>query len=167
MFICLCLVQGILDVGLTEEDKVELVRTHTFMRKHATGEAKIELHVLQVERGLSWQGAQDKWEELVGADEGFYLSHQARNGKKTAILAIALDQAKTASASASGGSSKSGGGKRVKMYVIYRPNTGQQVKQESLADLRKKYRKVCKDEAEPHWNQQFNSSAQRCSHAYW
>jgi hypothetical protein len=29
--------QGILDVGLTAEDHVELVRTHTFLRKHATG----------------------------------------------------------------------------------------------------------------------------------
>ncbi len=40
--------QGILDVGLTDEDHVDLVKTHTFMRKHATGSAKIELHVLQV-----------------------------------------------------------------------------------------------------------------------
>ena len=44
--------QGILDVGLTAEDKVELVKTHTFMRKHATGKCKIELHVLHVERGM-------------------------------------------------------------------------------------------------------------------
>ena len=43
--------QGILDVGLTAEDKVELVKTHTFLRKHATGKCKIELHVLHVERG--------------------------------------------------------------------------------------------------------------------
>ena len=43
--------QGILDVGLTSEDRVELARTHTFHRKHATGKAKIELHVLHVERG--------------------------------------------------------------------------------------------------------------------
>ena len=41
--------QGILDVGMTKEDKVELVKTHSFTRKHATGKAKIELHVLQVQ----------------------------------------------------------------------------------------------------------------------
>ena len=40
--------QGILDVGMTKEDRVELVKTHCFTRKHATGKAKIELHVLQV-----------------------------------------------------------------------------------------------------------------------
>ena len=45
------LLQGILDVGMTQEDHVELIKTHTFMRKHATGTAKIELHILHVERG--------------------------------------------------------------------------------------------------------------------
>ena len=45
------LLQGILDVGMTQEDHVELIKTHTFVRKHATGTAKIELHVLHVERG--------------------------------------------------------------------------------------------------------------------
>ena len=33
---------------MTKEDRVELVKTHCFTRKHATGKAKIELHVLQV-----------------------------------------------------------------------------------------------------------------------
>ena len=45
--------QGILDVGMTKEDKVELVKTHSFTRKHATGKAKIELHVLQVQKLLT------------------------------------------------------------------------------------------------------------------
>merc|ERR1719225_1486734 len=61
--------QGILDVGLTAEDHVELVRTHTFLRKHATGKAKIELHVLHVNRGMDWKAAQEKWAELTGIDE--------------------------------------------------------------------------------------------------
>ena len=33
---------------MTKEDRVELVKTHCFTRKHATGKAKIELLVLQV-----------------------------------------------------------------------------------------------------------------------
>ena len=52
--------QGILDVGMTQEDHVELVKTHTFLRKHATGKAKIELHVLQVERG-NWTHLRASW----------------------------------------------------------------------------------------------------------
>ena len=38
-----------------------------------------DLTTLQVERGLSWDAAVTKWEELVGTDEGFYLSHQVIN----------------------------------------------------------------------------------------
>ena len=61
---------------MTAEDHVELVKTHMFMRKHATGKAKIELHVLHVERGMSWEAAHDKWSELTGKEEGFWVSHQ-------------------------------------------------------------------------------------------
>merc|ERR1712079_313519 len=75
--------QGILDVGMTQEDHVELVRNHT------TGKAKIELHVLQVERGMSWEQAKEKEKDCASTEnEGFWLSPQVRNGKKTAILAI-------------------------------------------------------------------------------
>eukprot|EP00094_Tigriopus_californicus_P001238 TCALIF_01199-PA protein Name:"Similar to sno Protein strawberry notch (Drosophila melanogaster)" AED:0.08 eAED:0.09 QI:0/0/0/0.88/1/1/9/0/1282 len=149
--------QGILDVGVSEEDHVELVRTHSFKQKHATGTAKIELHVLHVERGMSWDAVKEKWEELVGVDEGFYVSHQVRNGKKTAILAVQVEDEKRTST----------GGKREKKFLIYRPNTGQQVKQETLTELKKKYKKVGKDEAESHWKAQYQSSVKTCSHAYW
>lgn len=150
--------QGILDVGLTDEDNVELVKTHTILRKHATGTAKIEVHVLTVERGLSWNDAEEKWADVIGSDEGFYLSNQVRNGKKTAILAIQLSR--------DGNSSKKGS-KKDKMFVVYRPNTGQQVKHESLAELKKKYKKVTKEDAEFSWKQQYDSSVRLCSHAYW
>ena len=86
--------QGILDVGMTKEDRVELVKTHCFTRKHATGKAKIELHVLQVhaslilyckaklllgqvERGMSWGAAEQKKDEAAqDENEGYWLSMQ-------------------------------------------------------------------------------------------
>ena len=144
--------QGILDVGMTQEDHVELVKTHTFLRKHATGKAKIELHVLQVERGMSWEGALEKEKDVGDENEGFWLSHQVRNGKKTAILAL-MDE----------GSRHQKKGKEKKdsskLFYVYRPNTGQQVKQETLAELKKKYKKVTADECKEHWNKQYESSA--------
>merc|ERR1719474_1753417 len=144
--------QGILDVGMTQEDHVELVKTHTFMRKHATGTCKIELHVLQVERGMSWEGALEKEKDVGDENEGFWLSHQVRNGKKTAILAL-MDE----------GSRHQKKGKEKKdsskLFYVYRPNTGQQVKQETLAELKKKYKKVTADECKEHWNKQYESSA--------
>ena len=103
---------------------VELVKTHTFIRRHATGKCKIELHVLTVERGLSWEAAKDKWQELIGnpSEEGFYLSHQVRNGKSTAILAAATEKSSRYKALAEKSSKK-----KDKTFIVYRPNTGQQV----------------------------------------
>jgi len=150
--------QGILDVGMTKEDRVELVKTHSFTRKHATGKAKIELHVLQVERGMSWQAAEEKFAEAAcDENEGYWLSMQVRNNKKTAILAL-MDE-----------TSKRGKDKKKdnKLFFVYRPNTGQQVKQETLTELKKKYKKVTAEECEEHWQKQYDSSAKTCSHAFW
>ena len=41
------------------------------------------------------------------------------------------------------------------------------MKNETATELKKKYKKVSKDEAMTHWKMQFDSSAVRCSHAYW
>lgn len=150
--------QGILDVGMTQEDKVELAKTHSFIRKHTTGKAKIELHILQVERGMSWSTATEKYSEsAVDENEGFWLSMQVRNNKKTAILAVMDDTSKK-------GKDKK---KDNKLFFVYRPNTGQQVKQETLGELKKKYKKVTTEECEEHWQKQFDSSAKTCSHAFW
>lgn len=53
------------------------------------------------------------------------------------------------------------------MFQIYRPNTGLQFRHESLAEIEKKYKKVQSDQAEVHWNQQYDASVQTCVHAYW
>ena len=42
-----------------------------------------------------------------------------------------------------------------------------QVKQETLGELKKKYKSVPPEEAEPHWTEQYRASAKKCSHAYW
>lgn len=109
---------GILDLG-TSGETVKRVRTVTFLRKHATGTAPTELHTVHVERGMSWDEAMEKWAELTGSKEGFYLSHQIRNNKHTAILAIAVDT----------GNKKKSESKKDQMYFVYRPNTGLQYRQ--------------------------------------
>ncbi|KYB27027.1 protein strawberry notch isoform X3 [Tribolium castaneum] len=145
---------GILDLGAGGE-MVKRVRTVTFLRKHATGTAPTELHTVHVERGMSWPEALEKLSELTGEDEGFYLSHQIRNGKHTAILAVAVSK-KSKNES-----------KKEQMFSVYRPNTGLQFRQESLAELEKKYKKVESADAEEAWTQQYDSSVNTCSHAYW
>lgn len=100
------------------------------------------------------------------------MSHQTRNGKQTAILAVMVDVNETSS-SASGSVSttlKKKGEKTSKkdiMFQVHRPNTGLQFRRESLAEIEKKYRKVQSEEAETHWTQQYDASVNTCSHAYW
>ena len=91
-------------------------------------------HLTYLFAGMSWDQALEKDKELANTDnEGFWLSHQVRNGKKTAILAI-MDE--------TGKKTKKGKQEGKGLFFVYRPNTGQQVKQESLAELKKKYKKV-------------------------
>lgn len=144
---------GILDLG-TAGDNVRRVKVDEFIRSHATGTAKTELHTVGVERGLSFEAAQELWKELAGKDEGYYLSNQVRNGKKTAVLAVS-DAARRSKE------------KKEKLFRLYRPNTGLQVRQESLVELKSKYKKVTPDEAQPHWQEQYESSETTCSHVYW
>ncbi|CAN7986972.1 unnamed protein product [Ixodes hexagonus] len=144
---------GILDLG-TSGDNVRRVKVDEFTRSHAAGTAKTELHTVSVERGLSFEASQELWKELLGKEEGYYLSNQVRNGKKTAVLAV-LDQARRAKE------------KKDKLFRLYRPNTGLQVRHESITELKSKYKKVTPDEAQPHWKEQYESSENTCSHVYW
>lgn len=143
---------GILDLG-TGGDLVKRVKLDSFLQKHVTGTAKTELHTVLVERGLSWEEAIAKLDECSEKEEGFYLSAQARNNRKTAILAVA-------------DTSRSKGGKG-KLFRVYRPNTGLQAKQETLEELKSKYQKSTKKDVEEHWKENFEASATLCSHMYW
>lgn len=152
---------GILDLGAGNED-VTRIKLIKFSRKHATGIAPTELHTVQVERGMCWADALDRWADLPNEKEGFYLSHQVRNGKHTAILACFVDNAAALAKRKLDGKAK----KEIQVQV-YRPNTGLQVRTETLAEIEKKYKKVSSEDAERHWQMQYDSSAKTCSHAYW
>ncbi|XP_050667303.1 protein strawberry notch isoform X2 [Leptidea sinapis] len=145
---------GILDLGSAGEC-VRRVRCVRFLRRHATGTAPVELHTVCCERGLDWLDALEKSEECVGA-EGFYLSQQARNGKYTAVLCIAANTTRERNVP-----------DKDRTYQLYRPNTGLQLRVETLGEIEKKYRKVTSDEAESAWRAQHSASQRVCSHAYW
>lgn len=66
-----------LDLG-TAGENVKRVKLYTFLRKHATGQATTELHIVHVERGMSWDEAVERSAEAKSSNEGFYLSHQVR-----------------------------------------------------------------------------------------
>uniref|UniRef100_A0A182MXI7 TLC domain-containing protein n=1 Tax=Anopheles dirus TaxID=7168 RepID=A0A182MXI7_9DIPT len=155
---------GILDLGAAGENvtRIKLIR---FARKHSTGIAPTELHVVKVERGMIWQEAIDKWAELGGEKEGFYVSQHPRNGKYNVILAIEIENPNAKKKTLAAGDVK--GKKDATLFQIYHPNMGLQFKHESLAELEKKYKKVLSTEAEPHWTKLYDASINTCSHSYW
>jgi len=81
-----------------------------------------------------------RYADLFNENEGFYLSHQLRNQKRTAIMVVILEHqparnsSSTSSTTDSDGSSKKKKSRSKKeiMCQIYRPNTGLQVRHESL-----------------------------------
>uniref|UniRef100_F7GKN4 Protein strawberry notch homolog 1 n=1 Tax=Macaca mulatta TaxID=9544 RepID=F7GKN4_MACMU len=113
---------GILDLGSGDE-KVRKSDVKKFLTPGYSTSGHVELYTISVERGMSWEEATKIWAELTGPDDGFYLSLQIRNNKKTAILVKEVNPKK-------------------KLFLVYRPNTGKQLKLEIYADLKKKYKKV-------------------------
>jgi len=83
------------------------------------------------------------------------------------MLAVQIDSSSTTNAAKKSGSSNKIKKEKEQLYQIYRPNTGLQIRTETLCEIEKKYKKVTSDEAEPHWTQQYDSSVNTCSHAYW
>ena len=157
---------GILDLGASGEN-VKRIRLIRILRKHSTGVAPIELQTVHVERGMIWQEAMDKWADLEEDKEGFYISHQVRNGNYTAVLAIAVEDRQKSVLLGTATKKAKNDKKKDQMFQIFRPNTGLQVRLESLTDLEKKYKKVDSSEADKHWIKQYDASVNTCSHAFW
>ncbi|XP_045078486.1 protein strawberry notch homolog 1-like isoform X3 [Coregonus clupeaformis] len=136
---------GILDLGSGDE-KVKKMEAKKFLTPGYSTSGHVELYTVSVERGMSWEDATHAWAEQSGPDDGFYV--QIRNNKKTAILVKEVNSKK-------------------RLFLVYRPNTGKQLKLEAYADIKKKCKKVLSDDAKQHWIDQYKSSAEICSHAYW
>ncbi|KAJ8043881.1 Protein strawberry notch-like 1 [Holothuria leucospilota] len=141
---------GILDI-ISEGQIVKKLETNNFIGSFSTGTATTQLHKVSAERGLKWKLAVDLWSSLMSSEEGFYLSLKCRNGKRLAVLV----KFTSSSAAAKKGT-----------VNIYRPNLGQQMKTETLSELKKKYKKVIPDEAKEHWEDQYTAAETMCSHKY-
>ncbi|XP_026076234.1 protein strawberry notch homolog 1-like isoform X2 [Carassius auratus] len=136
---------GILDLGSGDE-KVKKVDVKKFLTPGYSTSGHVELYTVSVERGMSWEDATHVWADQNGPDDGFYV--QVRNNKKISILVKEVNPKK-------------------RLFMVYRPNVGKQVKLETYADIKKRSKKVLSDDAKQHWIDQYNSSANVCSHAYW
>ncbi|XP_073258615.1 protein strawberry notch homolog 1-like isoform X3 [Porites lutea] len=140
--------EGILDLGAHGE-AVNNRSVETFVGNSVFGTATTELHTVSVERGVSWEESFQLRTRQSQPADGYYLSNQSRNGKKYAILVICQSRSK-----------------KKNLYSVYRPNTGLQTKQDSLEEIKKKYKKVSDAEAKASWDEQYNSALTQCIHAY-
>uniref|UniRef100_K7FR10 Protein strawberry notch homolog 1 n=1 Tax=Pelodiscus sinensis TaxID=13735 RepID=K7FR10_PELSI len=138
---------GILDLGSGDE-KVRKADAKKFLTPGYSTSGHVELYTISVERGMSWEEATKIWTEQTGPDDGFYLSSQMRNNKKTAILVKEVNPKK-------------------KLFLVYRPNTGKQLKLEMYTDMKKKYKKVVALCQAPIWLQHHNTPAHSCTMVYW
>ncbi|XP_017068055.2 protein strawberry notch homolog 1 [Drosophila eugracilis] len=151
---------GRFDLGILDLDahgaSVKSVKLMRFIRNHATGTAATELHTVTVERGMSFEAALAKYrKEGQHEHDGFYILQQLRHNKNASILCL---QSQPNSTDGSTG--------KVNLQ-IFRPNTGPQVRLESLNSIASRYIKVKPEEARDLWQKQFDLCLNTCSHLYW
>uniref|UniRef100_H2YSK9 Protein strawberry notch homolog 1 n=1 Tax=Ciona savignyi TaxID=51511 RepID=H2YSK9_CIOSA len=141
--------QGIVDLG-AESQNVEVVKSKDFP---VSSGGRVSLQTVQIERGISWNDALRIYEGgSIGSNSGFYITITQRNGKNMAILIIEYTSQRHRGPST---------------YIVYRPNTGKQLRRETLDELKKKYKRVESDEAEQWWCKHYDASFDQCSHRFW
>ncbi|XP_040895620.1 protein strawberry notch homolog 2 isoform X2 [Toxotes jaculatrix] len=136
---------GILDLA-PGNDEIYEERQESFLTVGNPQDGQVVLYKISVDRGMPWDEAYKKSQDLTGADEGFYLSQKLRGSHPCVLLA------------------EQGRGKNL---IVYKPNIGKQTHPESLEKLHQRYRKVTPEEARDSWENQFNFSFKKCSHANW
>jgi len=52
-------------------------------------------------------------------------------------------------------------------YSLYRPNLGLMVQQETIKEIKLKYKKISALEAERYWKNQYEFFQSKCHHVFW
>nr|XP_057928756.1 protein strawberry notch homolog 2 [Doryrhamphus excisus] len=136
---------GILDLA-PGNDEIYEEKQETFLTVGNPQDGQVVLYKISVDRGMPWDEAYNRFLNLTGADEGFYLSMKLRGNQPCVLLA------------------EQGRGKN---FIVYKPNIGKQTHPESLDNLQQRYRKTTPEEAKDNWESQFSFSLKKCSHANW
>lgn len=67
---------GITEIGVDQD--VQLKKLYTLSIRLSVGPAKIELYRFQIDRGVSWEWAIEKWSFITGSYGGFYTSENVK-----------------------------------------------------------------------------------------
>uniref|UniRef100_A0A8C4WVN5 Protein strawberry notch homolog 2 n=1 Tax=Eptatretus burgeri TaxID=7764 RepID=A0A8C4WVN5_EPTBU len=119
---------GILDIASSTQE------IHNEKQETFPGPEGVELilHTVTLDRGITWEDALRRYEDLSGDLEGFYFSRLVRGNRKMAILVVKGDNLETDENEDDGDC----------LFEIYRPNTGRQKQQETQNSLQRKFYKV-------------------------
>ncbi|XP_073542075.1 protein strawberry notch homolog 2 isoform X3 [Phyllobates terribilis] len=136
---------GILDLA-PGVDEIYQESKETYLTPGHPQDGQVVFYKISVDRGMSWDKALEKSDDLKAPNEGFYRSYKVRGDMYSAVLAEH---------------------KLGKYYNLYKPNIGKQSQPETLDSLLSKYCKVSALEAQEHWDRQYEFSLSNCSHTMW
>ncbi|XP_069595999.1 protein strawberry notch homolog 2 isoform X1 [Ranitomeya imitator] len=136
---------GILDLA-PGVDEIYQESKETYLTPGHPQDGQVVFYKISVDRGMSWDKALEKSDELHAPNEGFYRSYKVRGDMYSAVLAEH---------------------RQGKYYNLYKPNIGKQSQAETLDSLLSKYCKVSALEAQEHWDRQYEFSLSNCSHTMW
>ncbi|XP_066460838.1 protein strawberry notch homolog 2 isoform X1 [Eleutherodactylus coqui] len=136
---------GILDLA-PGVDEIYQESKQTYLTPGHPQDGQVVFYKISVDRGMAWDKALEKSEHLQGPNEGFFRSFKVRGDMYSAVLAEH---------------------KQGKFYNLYKPNIGKQSQCETLDSLLSKYYKVSAEEAQQHWERQYEFSLSNCSHTMW
>jgi hypothetical protein len=142
---------GIMDLT-SDQRKVDLVERQKYYIKHSTGMARIELHNVAVDRGMSWEEAHNLWSQCTTPEEGFYTTQGEHMTRKGIMLAVADTSTRSFSKH---------------IFRIYKPNTGLQSKTETVSSLKDKARKLDMEKAKELWTELHTDAETKCAHVLW
>uniref|UniRef100_A0A0D6R552 PHD-type domain-containing protein n=1 Tax=Araucaria cunninghamii TaxID=56994 RepID=A0A0D6R552_ARACU len=115
--------------------------------------ASTTLFTLQVDRGMAWEAVkgllleQNMKNSVNHADDGFYESRREWLGRRHYLLAIECP------------------GSSPRAFKIFRPASGEALREMTLSELRSKYKKIISlEKASVRWKEEFEISAEQCMH---
>ena len=165
--------RGIMDLG-TQLDSVRRIKSSCFTVRHPTGRSRIVLDTVEMDRGISWQTAKDMEALLMGEHEGFYRSNEPVIHFKLMSLGLLIfchiksrTGARAVALVTEGATGTRPGSDIVEQfYSVYRPNLGLMVKQETIEEIKSKYKKISVQQAERYWRHQYEFFQSVCFHTF-
>ncbi|XP_071949493.1 uncharacterized protein [Antedon mediterranea] len=125
---------------------IQMVEEPTEVFKSAQTNIKTMHYKLRVDRGMSWERAQERLENHSGDNDGFYCSRR-RNPHGQFMYLLATQKLNS-----------------THLFKIARPNTGVSGFDEEKTELFTKYYKVTKEKAEVGWNLLYECFKDHCVH---